>query len=58
MGPFAFELVSYLSKHFIKLYYKDHEQTKESINYDGETELAAAGVLSAIKTIVESPVER
>lgn len=55
--PYALNLVSYLAKHFIKLYHRDNDQSKNE-DYDGETELAAAGVLAAIKTIVEAPVQR
>lgn len=43
--------MNYLSRHFIKLYHKDNEQSKQN-DYDGETELAAAGVLNTMKILL------
>ena len=49
--------MKYLSKHFVKLYHKDHAQSQNK-DYDGETELAAAGVLNTMKILLESPIEK
>jgi len=43
--------MKYLSKHFIKLFTKDKIQSEDP-DYDGETELAASGVLGTITTLL------
>jgi hypothetical protein len=41
----------YLGKHFVKLFTKDKEKSKDP-DYDGETELAASGILNTMKTLL------
>lgn len=45
-----------LSKLFIKLFNKDIEQNATNNEYEGETEIAAAGVLKTMSQIIESPL--
>lgn len=57
VGPYACELIKYLSKQFVKLYNKDKTRANDN-DYDGETELAAAGVLNTMKILLESPIDK
>lgn len=57
VSPYSCELMHYLAKHFVKLYQKDSVQSQQN-DYDGETELAAAGVLNTMKILLESPIEK
>lgn len=57
VGPYACELMKYLAKHFIKLFKKDKQQSEDP-DYDGETELAASGVLHTMKTLLQSLIDK
>lgn len=50
-------MFKYLSKLFIKLFHKDIEQNANNSEYEGETEIAAAGILKTMSQIIESPLE-
>jgi len=50
--------MKYLSKHFIKLFQKDKTQAQNDPDYDGETELAASGILNTMKILLQSGVEK
>lgn len=52
IGPFALDLVKYLSKLFNKLFNKDIEKATEDNDYEGDAELAAASCLKTITQII------
>ena len=58
IGPFAIEMFKILSQLFIKLFNKDIQQNANNSQYEGETEIAAAGVLKAMAQIIQSPIDQ
>ena len=55
--PYAFDLIVHLATQFHRLYQKNVENDDDAGDDDGESELAAAGCLDAIKRILMSPIQ-
>ena len=55
IGPFSVQLIQHLATIFTK-YCGKQNQNNDNSDDDGETELAAAGCLDAIKNILNSPL--
>lgn len=56
IGPFAVDLIAYLSTQFAKFVSRDRENALEEVNDEGQFELAAQACLDVLKQVMNSGI--